>query len=350
MQSNHLFRVKFRSPANIAIIKYWGKYGQQLPVNPSISLTLKKSFTEMEFSVFDKSVKKNGIDLQFYFNEQRNDKFEQRILAYFNSVNEILPFLTDYRFEIHSENSFPHSSGIASSASSMSALGLSLVSFAEHLAEPLPMPETMFASYLSRLASGSACRSVYGGWNIWGKLNMVEGSSDEYATNLPFAIHPRFQSLQDLVLITSSNPKKVSSSEGHYMMKSHPFNEARKLQAIHHAEQLIPILQNGDFDGFSVIAESEALSLHALMLSSEPGYFLVNGRTLELIDEIRAFREETGIPLCFTLDAGPNIHLLYPLEEKEKIMQFLKEELLSYCEGGRWLDDGAGEGPVQLIE
>ena len=348
--TDKLFRVKWRSPSNIAIIKYWGKHGRQLPVNPSISLTLKKSFTELELNVFEKNKAKNEIEFQFLFNGLRNEKFEQRIAAYLLSVKEDLPFLGDFRFEIQSENSFPHSSGIASSASSMSALALSLVSFAESLGMHMPSNESQFASYLSRLASGSASRSVFGGWSIWGKLKQIEESTDEYAINLPFAIHPCFQTLQDLVLITSSTPKKVSSSEGHYKMNSHSFSEARKFQAIDHANKLIPVLQDGDFESFAQIAESEALSLHALMLSSEPGYFLVNGRTLQIIDEIRNFREETGIRLCFTLDAGPNVHLLYPLEEKEQIMLFLQEELLGLCEGGRWLDDGAGDGPIQLID
>jgi diphosphomevalonate decarboxylase len=349
-ENDPIFNVRWCSPSNIAIIKYWGKHGRQLPVNPSISLTLKKSFTDLDFNVYEKNSDNKTIDFKFYFNELRNEKFEQRIWQYFDSIKEEVPFLTQYRFEIQSENSFPHSSGIASSASSMSALALSLVSFAENTGMPLPMPESQFASYLSRHASGSACRSVFGGWTIWGKLDNVSGSSDEYAINFPFAIHPRFQSLQDLVLITSSTPKKVSSSEGHYKMITHPYNEARKIQACKHAIELVDILKEGNFEEFARIAESEALSLHALMLSSEPGYFLVNSRTLQIIEEIRSFREETGVQLCFTLDAGPNVHLLYPLEEKEKVMDFLKEELLMLCESGRWLDDGAGNGPVRIFD
>lgn len=345
-----VFKVNWRSPSNIAIIKYWGKHGRQYPVNPSISLSLKKSVTELEFSAYEKSAANGNIDVHFLFHGQRNDKFELRIGQYFDSLKEELPFLTQYRFEIQSENSFPHSSGIASSASSMSALALSLVSFAENLGLQIPNAGSQYASYLSRLASGSACRSVFGGWAIWGALDKVSESSDEYAISLPFAIHPSFQSLQDLVLITSSTPKKISSSEGHYKMKTHPFNEARKLQAGKHANELLDVLKEGNFDVFARIAESEALSLHALMLSSEPGYFLVNSRTLQIIDEIRNFRVATGAHLCFTLDAGPNVHLLYPMEEKKRIMQFLKDDLLVLCEGGRWLDDGAGEGPVRLID
>ncbi len=348
--TNQLFQVKWRSPANIAIIKYWGKHGRQLPVNPSISLGLKKSHTDLEFTVFESASKNDKIDFRFFFNGQRNDKFEQRIALYLDSLRGELTFLQDYRFQIQSENSFPHSSGIASSASSMSALALSLVSFAENIGMQMPMPESQFASYLSRLASGSACRSVFGGWSIWGALDQVQGSSDEFAINLPVNIHSSFKTLQDLVLITSSTPKKVSSTEGHYKMNTHPYNEARKIQAVNHALQLIDILQSGDFEAFAAIAESEALSLHALMLSSDPGYFLVNARTLEIIDEIRSFREETGVRVCFTLDAGPNVHLLYPVEEKEAVMQFLKDDLLVLCEGGRWLDDGAGDGPIKIIE
>jgi diphosphomevalonate decarboxylase len=348
--SNSIYKVNWRSPSNIAIIKYWGKHGRQLPVNPSISMTLKKCFTDLEFSVFEKATSNGDINVHFFFNGQRNDRFEQRIEQYFNSIKDELPFLSKFRFEIQSENSFPHSSGIASSASSMSALALSLVSFSDSLGLKIDEPSTQFASYLARLASGSACRSVFGGWTIWGELPQVTGSSDEHAINLPFEIHPNFQSLQDVVLITSSTPKKVSSSEGHYKMTSHPYNEARKMQAGVHAVELLEALKIGDFASFASIAESEALSLHALMLSSEPGYFLINSGTLQIIEEIRSFREDTGVQLCFTLDAGPNVHLLYPLKEKNEVMQFIKEELLMLCEGGRWLDDGAGDGPIMIIE
>lgn len=348
--TDSIFKVNWRSPSNIAIIKYWGKQGRQYPVNPSISLSLKKSFTELEFNVYEKFSANGEIEVHFLFHGQRNDKFEQRIGQYFDSIKEELPFLTKYYFEIQSENSFPHSSGIASSASSMSALALSLVSFAETLGQPLPYPASRFASYLSRMASGSACRSIFGGWAIWGELSQVSESSNEYAVNLPFDIHPSFQTLQDLVLITSLTPKKISSSEGHYRMNAHPYNAARVLQAGNHAMDLLDVLKEGNFDAFSSIAESEALSLHALMLSSEPGYFLINCKTLQIIDAIRNFREETGAQVCFTLDAGPNVHVLYPMDEKKKLMQFLKDELLILCEGGRWLDDGAGDGPIRLME
>ena len=353
MDSNEIVaHSAWRCPSNIAIIKYWGKHGNQLPVNPSVSLSLKNAFTEMEVTLTARKENDPVIAARLFLGEYRNEKFEQRIIHYFEGISGFLPFIRNYRFDINSENSFPHSSGIASSASSMSALALNLLSLESQLGMANQDTDLFYrrASELSRLASGSASRSVYGGWSVWGELESVPGSSDEFAIPLPFSVHPIFAELQDAILITSSTPKKISSSAGHYLMSDHPYSQARKAQALEHASRLIRVLQDGDFPEFARIAESEALSLHALMLSSDPGYFLVNEFTLEIIDKVRAFREETGTNICFTLDAGPNVHLLYPFEEKDNVRNFLREELIMLCEGGKWIDDGAGSGPTLLQE
>ena len=115
--------VAWRSPSNIALVKYWGKYGRQLPSNPSISFTLKNAHTNMRM----KYSSGNGA-VTLYFEGERNEQFEQRIKRYIKSINDIYPFLENVDLEIHSENSFPHSAGIASSASAMSALALCLCS------------------------------------------------------------------------------------------------------------------------------------------------------------------------------------------------------------------------------
>ena len=98
------------------------------------------------------------------------------------------------------------------------------------------------------------------------------------------------------------------------------------------------------------ITESEALQLHALMMCSNPSYILMKPNTLRIIEAIRSFRNETQIPLCFTLDAGPNVHLLYPESEAEKVEQFIKDELASYCTDGRWIADHVGDGPKNCCD
>jgi len=97
------------------------------------------------------------------------------------------------------------------------------------------------------------------------------------------------------------------------------------------------------------ITESEALQLHALMMCSNPSFILMKPNTLNLINEIREFRAETKTPICFTLDAGPNVHLLYPNSEAEKVEYYIKNVLADYCDHERWMGDHVGDGPKSLL-
>ena len=114
-------------------------------------------------------------------------------------------------------------------------------------------------------------------------------------------------------------------------------------------KNLLLALKSGDLDTFINITESEALQLHALMMCSNPSFILMKPNTLNLINEIREFREETKIPLCFTLDAGPNVHLLYPEQEADKVEYYIKNVLADYCDRERWIADHVGDGPKKLL-
>ncbi len=168
------------------------------------------------------------------------------------------------------------------------------------------------ASHLSRLASGSACRSVYGGYVIWGNVPELAGTSDDFAIPVPFEVNPVFKGMKDAILVVSSKEKAVSSRAGHSLMEGHPYAGARYEMAMTNLLNLSEALRSGDFEEFVRITESEALNLHALMMSSHPSYLLIEPNTLNIVNAVRLFRKETKIPVCFTLDAGPNVHLLYP--------------------------------------
>ena len=204
------------------------------------------------------------------------------------------------------------------------------------------------ASYFSRLASGSAARSVYPKMALWGATPCFEGSSDEYAVPLENDIHPVFKTYRDSILIVSGETKSVSSRAGHGLMEGNPYAPARYARANENIENLLVALKSGDMDTFINITESEALQLHALMMCSNPSFILMKPNTLCIIEAVRNFRNETQIPLCFTLDAGPNVHLLYPESEAEKVENFIKSELITYCNQGRWIADHVGDGPKKL--
>lgn len=344
-------KVTWQSPSNIAIVKYWGKHGQQLPRNPSISLTLSQATTEMTVAYRPKTNANRAIQLAFQFEGNPRPAFAEKIQRFLESVTPLFPFLTQLELDIQSTNTFPHSAGIASSASSMSALALSLCSLEQELFGTLSDNGEFYqkASYLSRLASGSACRSVFGPVAQWGATTNLPGSSDEFAISCADWVHPVFHTFHDDILIVSKQEKSVSSRAGHQLMEGNPYAETRYRQAHEHLRQLITAMRAGDLEVFGRITEQEALTLHALMMSSLPPYLLLEPHTITLIRKIQAFRADTGTPVYFSLDAGPNLHLLYPHEVMGNVQAFIREELAPFCDQGKWIADQAGQGPIKLL-
>jgi diphosphomevalonate decarboxylase len=342
--------VTWRSPSNIALIKYWGKYGNQLPKNPSVSFTLDEAQTLMRMHYNLKKAPSSEIDLRLFFGQVHNEDFESKVKSKLSHLVHYFPFLKQLDLEIETANTFPHSAGIASSASSMSALALCLCTMEHELFGTLDSDE-MFdqkASYIARLLSGSAARSVYGYCALWGEVSDVPGSSPDYAISMEANLHPVFKSYHNSILIVHSGEKAVSSSAGHKLMEDNPFSEPRYTQARLRMAQMLRALNTGDLEHFIQLTEQEALALHALMMLSNPPYILMVSSTLEIIRQVQAFRADTGIPVCFTLDAGPNIHLLYPDEHQETMNDFIITALSPLCQDGLFIADKIGEGPEQL--
>jgi diphosphomevalonate decarboxylase len=313
-------------------------------------MTLESTATTTHLSVFNKGKMEAGLCLHYYFHGERHLKFEHKIAMYLRSIQPELPFLFDYRLVFTSGNNFPHSAGIASSASSMAAIALCLVSLEEWITKKKLDDHSFFqrASRLARLGSGSASRSVYGGLVSWGTSDVIENSSDDFATPFPLPPGSRLGQLRDIILIVSSQEKAVSSSHGHAMMKEHPYREGRNLQAQHHMRQLTEAIRNEEHTLLAKITENEALSLHALLLSSSPAGILLHPNTINIIREIRDFRDSSSVDLFFTLDAGPNVHLLFFDDQREAVLQFVRNTLSPYCESGVWIEDKIGKGPVSL--
>jgi len=344
-------KISWQSPSNIALIKYWGKQGNQLPRNPSLSMTLSTSLTTTTLFYTKKQNADKNVDLAFFFDGHPSEVFEKRITFYLESILSKLPFLADFQFRIESSNTFPHSSGIASSASAFSALALCIMSLKKIIVGNNDKNEFyQQASSLARLGSGSAARSVYGGYTVWGQVKGMDTYSNLYARPLQLDIHPKFQSYNDAILIVSGKNKKVGSSAGHVLMEKNPFAEARYQQAMDHTIEMLKMLKSGNMSRFVEIVEKEALTLHGLMMSSEPGFVLMKQETIEIIDRIRSFREKRKIPVAFTLDAGPNVHLLYPASSREEVLRFISDKLLPLCDAGGWIDDAIGNGPKLLNE
>ncbi|MCH2214422.1 MAG: diphosphomevalonate decarboxylase [Flavobacteriales bacterium] len=337
--------VKWKCPSNIAIVKYWGKKANQIPCNSSLSLTLAHACTETEVSLSAKS-SDGVIELDYFFEGSKNEMFGARVEKYLAANIESFPFLRENALTIQSSNNFPHSAGIASSASAFGAIALALLDLRYQDAER-PSQEIFLreASHIARLASGSACRSIFPDYALWGENARVPNSSNLHAIPVT-EIHEEFEGMNDTILVIEDEPKKVSSSAGHSLMQEHPYAFERFRQANDRVRYLVDILKNGDISAFIEICESEALTLHAMMMTSKNYYLLMKAHTIDVIEKIFDFRSETKIPVAFTLDAGPNVHLLYPKKYRESVQEFVQMELAEMCKGV--IHDHAGRGPMKM--
>ena len=355
--SNTLEKASFtwQTPSNIALVKYWGKSNPQIPKNASISFTLNSchtittvDFTRKSYSELDSESQQNEnlkqvqvdkpiqvdstVSFEMYFEGKKKDDFKPKIANFFKRIEAYCPYILDYKMVIRSENSFPHSSGIASSASGMSAIAMCIMSLEKEL-NPNLSEEFINkkASFLARLGSGSASRSIEGPLVVWGNHPDIEGSSDLFGVQFPHKAAPIFDDYQDVILLVDKGEKQVSSTVGHNLMHNHPYAENRFKQANDNLGKLSKILQNGDIKEFISLVESEALTLHAMMLMSNPYFILMKPNTLEIINKIWGYRAETNSNICFTLDAGANVHVLFPSNEKENVLQFWTHELFKLC-------------------
>jgi len=340
-------QVAWQSPSNIALVKYWGKYGDQLPMNASVSFTLNKSHTKTILSYEQK--KTRNFKFEVFLNGKREHTFEPKIQNFFERVARYIPFLKEYDYKIETSNSFPHSSGIASSASGMSALALGLVEMESRMGSSYPDPFFKEkASFLARLGSGSACRSIEGPLVVWGEHPEIKDSSNLFGIKFPYEVHEVFLSYQDCILLVDKGEKQVSSTVGHQLMHDHPFAAQRFGQAQENLSKLVPILKNGEIKEFIKIVESEALSLHAMMLTSMPYFILMKPNTLEIINRIWEYRNNSNSNICFTLDAGANVHLLYPYSESKEVLEFVNSKLAQFCKNGEFILDGVGMGASKI--
>ena len=354
----------FSAPSNIALVKYWGKKANQIPANPSISFTLNncKTITKLTFEKRDISTKtvlseverldvtNNEFSFDLLFEGKPKEDFKPKIQKFFERIEQYCSYLKQYHFTIDTQNTFPHSSGIASSASGMAALSMNIMALEKSL-NPEMTDDYFYkkASFLARLGSGSACRSIKGSIVCWGNHKEISESSDLFGVEFPSKIHDNYKNYQDTILLVDKGEKQVSSTVGHDLMHNHPFAERRFEQAHENLSKMKNVLENGNLDEFIAIVESEALTLHAMMMTSMPYFILMKANTLEIINKIWKFRSQTKIPICFTLDAGANVHVLYPENVVNEVLQFIKDELVGYCQNANYICDGIGNGSTEIF-
>ena len=339
--------ITWKCPSNIALVKYWGKKGDQLPANPSMSFTLTNCYTITTLSYREKE--KDGVLLvSFAYDGEAMPSFEPKLEQFFNKIETLFPFLPNYVIEINTVNTFPHSSGIASSASGMGALALCLCSMEKEIGHVLSEEEFYRkASKVARLGSGSASRSIFGPMAIWGSTDIYPESTNDYAIKLKGA-SPLFNTYCDSILIVEKGEKEVSSSRGHSLINDHPFAQARFEEANKNLALLKGAIEKGDLKVFTEVVEKEALMLHGLMMTSDPAYILMKPDTLAILQKVWDHRKKTNLNMTITLDAGANVHLLYPLDQRTDVQSFIQKELIQHCKDKYVIHDHVGAGPEKM--
>ncbi len=318
------------APANIAFIKYWGKSNAalNLPLNDSVSMNLSAAHTTttVEFipDLAKDEVRING-EPAIGREQERVSRHLDRIASYL-SVDRV-------RAKVESKNSFPTASGIASSASGFAALTLAA---AVALGKQLSEKEI---SILARQGSGSACRSIPGGFVKWQK-----GSNNE--DSFAFSLYPAdYWKLHDFIVIFDQGKKKILSSEGHELAATSPLLPSRLAYLPNMTREIEQALVDKDFTKLGSITEADTMSMHAIMLTSQQALLYWEPETVVLMRQVYEWRQ-SGLEVYFTIDAGSSVHVICQendaLELQEKLSFFAgaKQIIVNVPSGGTRLKIG----------
>jgi diphosphomevalonate decarboxylase len=293
---------------NIAFIKYWGNRDNtlRLPMNGSISMNLDGLFTRTTVS-FQHTLPFDELIINGH--EVTGAGLDR--VAYILDIIRGMANIHDHA-EVMTENNFPAGAGIASSASAFAALAL-----AGSKAAGLNLSEPEL-SRLARRGSGSASRSIPSGFVEW-----QVGTTD--SDSIAFSIAaPDHWKLVDCVAIVSASHKKTGSTEGHSIAPTSPLQAARVADAPRRLEICRNAILNKDFDAFTSIVELDSDMMHSVMMTSTPALHYWKPASIDVMNNVRAWRGE-GVPVCYTMDAGANVHVMCLEEDAQTIEKRLRE-------------------------
>ncbi len=294
--------------ANIAFIKYWGNCNpdSRVPANGSISMNLDGLYTRTQVT-FDKALAADELVLE---EKLVSGPPLQRVSGFLDHVRKMAK-IRDYA-RVESANNFLMGAGIASSASAFAALAL-----AASTAAGLRLSEKDL-SRLARLGSGSACRSIPGGFVEW---NVSECDEDSYAISIA---PPDHWKLADCIAVVSQAQKPTGSTEGHALAETSPLQAARVAGAPRRLDLCRRAILERDFSALAGLVELDSNLMHAVMITSTPPLFYWQAATLEILRLVPEWRR-AGLPACYTVDAGPNVHILCPAESVAQVRARLAE-------------------------
>jgi diphosphomevalonate decarboxylase len=325
-------KITVRVSSDVALLKYWGVRNAELrlPANTNLSMVLDALYTTTTVEFLP-----SLLEDEILIDDQKREREIDRVKMHLDRIRRIAqekgiihqPIFA----KVVSENNFPKSTGLSSSASAFAALS---VAATKALGLELSQKEL---SILSRFASGSSCRCVCGGFVEW---KSAENSDDSYAET----IFPRHQlEICDLITIVSTSEKKLSSTEGHQLALSSPFFATRLQRIDDKLMQMKRAIKNKEFQLLGELVEAEALEFHSILLTSQPPQLLLEPGTVSVMQQVQKLRQR-GIPVYFTVNTGFNIHVLTLPEFTQQVLSSVK----NLKEVQKVILSSVGDGPKFL--
>jgi diphosphomevalonate decarboxylase len=309
------------APANIAFVKYWGVRDAErlLPYNGSISMNLDACLTTTTVT-FDTELAQDEVTLTLFGQEARRAAGRplERVVAHLDRLRALAG--VGWRARVESSNNFPSDAGIASSAAAFAALTL-----ASTAALDLGLEERQLSILTRRSGSGSACRSIPTGYVEWyipeGAYDPLIWDQESYAASLA---PPEYWALADIVAVVDAGAKKIGSAENHRLAASSAYFPARLAELPARLEAVRAAITTRDLAALGEAVEADAVSMHAVCMTSRPPSFYWNAGTMTVIQAVRGWRAE-GLQSYFTIDAGPNVHVICDAVDRDEVERRLRE-------------------------
>lgn len=302
-----MMRATAWAPVNVALIKYWGKRKARLrlPANSNLSVCLEELGTETRVE-FKKGLSEDKVIID---GQAARGRERDRVVKHLDRVRDMVKF--EFKARVVSKNNFPKSAGLSSSASGFAALSL-----AASKAAGLDLSEKDL-SRLARLGSGSACRSIPGGWAEW-----KAGSSDKdsYAETVFSAKH---WDVRVLVVVLNFERKRVSTTDGQAVAGTSVFYQERLRWARRKLREMKRVIKERDLASFGEMMEDEALNMHAVMLTSRPNLIYWLPETVRVMQLVQDWREE-GLESYFTINTGQNVFVFCLAKDEDRLVRRLK--------------------------
>ena len=301
--------------SNIALIKYWGRSKDH---DPNLNIPLNDTVSMTKYGLGDGIHLQTHTTIEFssdYYNDivtvegqEITGRHLERIIGVIDHLRALAKI--DYKFKMMSQNDFPTQAGLASSASAFAALAMAA---ADALGLKFSQEDL---SKISRLGSGSAARSIHGGFVYCHRGNSHETSfAEQICTSDCFDMNA-------VIAIVDTGKKPVTSDEGHELAHTSPFNDIRIQKSKQQAKEIKNLILENNFEAVGQMAETNCLYMHSVMMTSQPSLFYWQPATLNIIKTIQKLRKQ-GLPCYFTIDAGPNVHCLCQSKNMNVLQQVI---------------------------